>query len=169
MIRSCERLESFKYIRPLRRFVSVPLDSQVIYGALLCHSNTLKELVVEDGKHQTTYDKTPKFGSFQTFSALQKLGVECNALTSKTPLPPALRAIGIGHCDLDGAGELLLHIGRHPSLKAIQFEYNDGGYATFFQKYQSRGLIRKDIQVNIVGLSEDPNRPRTGYSDYPLL
>lgn len=85
-----------------------------------------------------------------------------------TPLPPSLRSIAIRHCDSFEAANVVICIGRHPSVEAIQFDDKDGGLAIVFERFQSLGQIRKDIGVEIAGLFGYSDRPTMGYGDYPL-
>ena len=153
IIRSCRRLVNFKYLHTLpdqELLRRVPLNAQEIHEALLVHKETLKEIVVEDYFTQTEYNETPKFGSFEEFIALQKLSVESNALSRQVSLPLSLHSIAIKHCKSYEVIFVLLHLAKHSSVKAIQFDDADGGFALFFQRYQNLGQIRKDIQVHLV-------------------
>jgi hypothetical protein len=154
MIRSCKHLVSFQYLRPLfgqEAFLGrVPLDAQDIYDALLLHKDHLGELVMQDHDYRIPYDETPKFGSFGGFPTLQRLGMDCNPLSVEASLPPSLRSIAIRHCSSSESIDALLHLARHPSVEAIQFDEADGGTAIFFQQWQSSGRIRKEIQVHLV-------------------
>ena len=153
IIRSCKRLVSFKYLHPLpdqELLRRVPLNAQEIHEAFLVHKKTLEEIVVEDYFTRVEYSETPKFGSFKEFIALQKLGVECNAFSMQVSLPPSLHSIAIKHCNSVEAMGVLLHLGKHSSVKAIQFDDEDGGVVLLLQHYQNSGRIRKDIQVHFV-------------------
>lgn len=174
MIRSCKRLLSFRYLRPLLRqeaFIGiVPFNAPDIYEALLLHKDHLEELLVQNHDYQIPYDETPKFGSFGDFPALQRLGVECNTLSVKASLPPSLRSIAIQHCSSFKSVDVLLYLARHPSVEAIQFDESDGGTAIYFQQLQSLGQIRKEIQVHLLSAyaayARQPNF--TNLVNYPL-
>jgi hypothetical protein len=145
---------SFQYLHPLfgqEAFLGrVPLNAQDIYEALLLHKDHLGELVVQDHDYRIPYDETPKFGSFGGFPTLQWLSVDCNTLSVKASLPPSLLSIAIRHCSSFKSIDVLLHLARHPSLEAIQFDEADGGTAIFFQQWQSSGRIQKEIQVHLI-------------------
>jgi hypothetical protein len=149
MIRSCKRLVSFQYLRPLLSqgaFIGqICLDAHDIYEALLRHKGHLEELLVQDHDYFMQYDETPKFGSFSDFPALQRLGVECNTLSMQASLPPSLRSVAIRHCRSSKSADVLLYLGSHPVLEVIQFNDADGGAATFFQQWQALGRIQKEI------------------------
>jgi hypothetical protein len=128
----------------------VALNAQDIYEALLLHKDHLEELVVHDHDHRIPYDETPKFGSFADFPSLQRLGVDCNTISVQASLPPNLRSIAIRHCSSSKSADVLLYLARHPVVEAIQFDDIDGGAATFFQRSQASGRIRKEIRVHFV-------------------
>jgi hypothetical protein len=93
VVRSCERLLSFRYLRPCsRQDIFVPprmtVNAREIYEALLPHKAHLKEPHVEHN-NGAPYHEAPKFGSFRDFSALRRLSVECNALSVQASLPPS--------------------------------------------------------------------------------
>lgn len=175
MIRSCKRLVSFRYLRPLLgqgAFIGqISLNAHDIYEALLLHKGHLEELVVQDHDYFfIQYDETPKFGSFGDFPALQRLGVVCNTLAVQASLPPSLRSVAIWHCGSSKSADVLLRLGSHPVLEAIQFDDADGGPAAFFQQWQALGRIRKEIQVHFVSAFAAHARPRDlqNLVDYPL-
>jgi hypothetical protein len=174
MIRSCKRLVSFRYLRPLLSqgaFIGqISLDAHDIYEALLRHKGHLEELLVQDHDYFMQYDETPKFGSFGDFPALQRLGVECNTLSVQASLPPSLRSVAIRHCRSSKSADVLLCLGSHPVLEAIQFDDADGGAATFFQQWQALGRIRKEIQVHLVSAFAAHARQRDlqNLVNYPL-
>jgi hypothetical protein len=174
MIRSCKRLVSFRYLRPLLSqgaFIGqISLDAHDIYEALLRHKGHLEELLVQDHDYFMQYDETPKFGSFGDFPALQRLGVECNTLSVQASLPPSLRSVAIRHCRASKSADVLLCLGSHPVLEAIQFDDADGGAATFFQQWQALGRIRKEIQVHLVSAFAAHARQRDlqNLVNYPL-
>jgi hypothetical protein len=175
MIRSCKRLLSFRYLRPLLcqgAFIGqISLNSQDIYEALLFHKDHLGELVVQDHDYFIQYDETPKFGSFGDFPALQRLGVECNTLSVQASLPPSLRSVAIRHCTSSKSADVLLYLGSHPVLEAIQFDDADGGVATVFQRWQALGRIRKEIKVHLVSAFAayaPRQRNLQNLVDYPL-
>jgi hypothetical protein len=116
------------------------------------------------------YDETPKFGSFGDFPALQRLGVECNTLSVQASLPPSLRSVAIRHCRSSKSADVLLYLGSHRVLEAIQFDDADGGPATFFQQWQALGRIRKDIRVHLVSAFAAYAQLRNlqNLVDYPL-
>lgn len=175
MIRSCKRLVSFRYLRPLLgqgAFIGqISLNAHDIYGALLLHKGHLEELVVQDHDYFfVQYAETPKFGSFGDFPALQRLGVECNTLSVQASLPPSLRSVAIRHCTSSESADVLLYLGSHPVLEAIQFDEADGGAATVFQRWQASGLIRKEIKVHLVSAfaAFAQQRNLQNLVDYPL-
>jgi hypothetical protein len=175
MIRSCTRLVSFRYLRPLLSqgaFIGqISLDARDIYEALLLHKGHLEELLVQDHDYYfMQYDETPKFGSFGDFPALQRLGVECNTLSVQASLPPSLRSVAIRHCRSSKSADVLLYLGSHRVLEAIQFDDADGGAATVFQRWQALGRIRKDIKVHLVSAFAAFAQQRNLQTlvDYPL-
>jgi hypothetical protein len=154
VIRSCKRLLRFHYLRPLfgqEAFLGrVPLNAQDVYEALLLHKDHLEELVVQDHDYCIPYDETPKFGSFADFPSLQRLGMDCNTISLQASLPPNLRSIAIRHCSSSKSADVLLYLASHPVVEVVQFDDVDGGAATFFQRSQASGRIRKEIQVHFV-------------------
>jgi hypothetical protein len=146
MIRSCKHLVSFQYLHPLLSqgaFIGqISLDAHDIYKALLLHKGHLEELLVQDHNYYfMQYDETPKFGSFGNFPAPQRLGVECNTLSMQASLLPSLHSVAIQHCTSSESTDVLLYLGSHPVLEAIQFNDANGGAATFFQQWQALGRI----------------------------
>jgi hypothetical protein len=154
VIRSCKRLLRFHYRPPLfgqEPFLGrVPLNAQDIYEALLLHKDHLEEPLVQDHDYRIPYDETPKFGSFADFPSLQRLGVDCNTISVQASLPPNLCSIAIRRCSSSKSADVLLYLASHPVVEAIQFDDVDGGAATFFQRSQASGRIRKEIQVHFV-------------------
>lgn len=114
--------------------------------------------------------ETPKFGSFSDFPALQRLGVECNTLSVQASLPPSLRSVAIRHCTSSESADVLLYLGSHPVLEAIQFNEADGGAATVFQQWQASGRIQKEIKVHLVSAftAFAQQRNLQNLVDYPL-
>jgi hypothetical protein len=119
----------------------ISLNSHDIYEALLLHKGHLEELLVQDHDYFIQYDETLKFGSFGDFPALQRLGVECNTLSVQASLLLLLCSVAIQHCRSSKSADVLLYLGSHPLLEAIQFDDADGGAATFFQRWQALGRI----------------------------
>ncbi|BCS01455.1 uncharacterized protein AKAW2_51796S [Aspergillus luchuensis] len=160
IIRSCKYLVSLQYHHPLSCPIfgtSIPLNSRNIHTALLIHKQSLKELIVEDCENNVAQNETPKYGSFEDFPALNKLGVECNALDTQLPLPPSVRSVVIRRCDSAIAPDIISYLGRHPTVELIQFNYMDGGIGRFIQHQQDLGIIRKDIQVEPVNHDRTPS------------
>jgi hypothetical protein len=76
--------------------------------------------------------------------------VDCNTISVQASLPPNLRSIAIRHCTSSKSADVLLYVASHPLVEAIQFYEVDGGAATFLQRSQALGHIRKEIQVHLV-------------------
>jgi hypothetical protein len=173
MIRSCTRLVSFRYLRPVPRGATsqgqITIHAHDTYKALLLHKGHLEELLVQDDCI-LPYDEYPKFGSFGDFPALQRLGVECNTLSVQATLPPSLRSVAIRHCTSSKSADALLYLGSHPVLEAIQFDDADAGVATVFQRWQALGRIRKEIKVHLVPAFASYARQRNlpNLVNYPL-
>jgi hypothetical protein len=85
-------------------------------------------------------------------------------------LPPSLRSVAIWHCRSSKSADVLLYLGNHPALEAIQFNDADWGAATVFQQWQALGLIRKEIQVHLVSAFGAYTRQRNlqNLVNYPL-
>jgi hypothetical protein len=56
----------------------------------------------------------------------------------------------LGELSAAKSADVLLYLGSHPVLEAIQFDAADGGAASFFQQWQALGRIRKEIQIHLV-------------------
>lgn len=161
IIRSCKCLVSFQYLHPLSFPIfrtPIPLNSRDIHAALLTHKESLEELVVEVCKNSVAYDNTPRFGSFEDFPVLHKLGVECNTLGTQIPLPPSMRSIVIRRCDPAEAPNIIFYFGRHPTVEVIQYNYTDGHIGRFIKQHQHLGMIRKDIQVEPANFDRVPSK-----------
>jgi hypothetical protein len=80
------------------------------------------------------YNETPKFRSFGDFPALQRLGVEYNTLSVQASLLLLLHSVAIQHCRSSKSTDILLYLGSHQVLEAIQFNNTNGGATTIFQQ-----------------------------------
>lgn len=160
VIESCKRLTSFQYLCSSQRRFPLPkwfpwhpyLDVGEIHEALLLHKDSLEELVIQSHNYAKPYDQIPKFGSFEDFTSLTRLGIDYYNISRELFLPPALNSVAVKQCSKQEAGStaevplVLLYLGKHPSLKTISID--DMPACLFFLNYQGRGYLRKEIQLH---------------------
>lgn len=155
VIQSCKRLTSFQYLRSRQQPSSfadyIPwdpcLDVRKIHEALLLHKDSLEELVIQDDDYGKPYDQIPKFGSFEDFTSLTKLGVDYYNISLELSLPPALNSVAVRQCSRledDSLAEVLLYLGKHAFLKSISI---DNMLACYI--FRQDGHLRKAIQIHV--------------------
>jgi hypothetical protein len=165
LILGCQCLKTFRYLWPESCWLvdESHFNAQQIYQALLSHRDSLEEVHIELPyyPHQR-FDETPKFGSFQEFSALERLGVDKTALSAKPSLPPSLSTLII-RCSYErDPVDLFENIVADVTLTSLNCIQLDDGFAA--NVFASAALVQgRRIQVGYASSSYD------GLSTFPIV